>query len=503
MTEATRSEDAPAGHSPPGGGGRFVRNGAIYVVGTIAQRGLAVLLLPLVTRVLGVDEFGVAGTAAALATLLGLVYGLGLNFAIVRVYYDDDRSAPAAGWAAVVRAQAGFALLLAAATYATGPWWSAIFAEIGWVSAIKIAVLYAWLTAVQATIHGVLRAAERPIAFLVVTTLQVVLGTVLGIVFAGEWGAAGYIAGLATGTGLAVAVGLVLTYRRPAWSRAVLVASVALSLPALLHQLSGWGIDTADRLLVAAFLGVQEVAQYQVAYLLGTAMILLLTAFQSAWAPHFIGRLTPEQRRVVPTAIIVPVTLAVTCATALVVLAAPYLFSLLAPPSFGSATTVTAVVASATLSRASYFVAVVVLLEQRRTGRLATASLLGMLVNVGLNLVLIPVWGLEGAAVVTVVSAALQAMIVLLAAEEQTGSSLRRPVLLAIWTAGTGLFVALSLLPEDGVGVATRAGCAAVVCLALLVVLRRTARAFGAATSGVVPASQITRPVTAAPQVSP
>lgn len=501
MTTAARPREAPAAR--PARGDRFVRNGAIYVVGTIAQRGLAVLLLPLVTRVLGVDEFGVAGTAAALATLLGLVYGLGLNFAIVRVYYDDDRSAPTAGWAAVVRAQAGMALLLAAATYITGPWWSGVFAEIGWVAALKIAVLYAWLTAIQATIHGVLRAAERPIAFLVVTTLQVVLGTVLGIVFAGTWGAAGYIAGLTTGTGLAVAVGLALTYRRPAWSRHVLIAGLALSLPALLHQLSGWGIDTADRLLVAAFLGVQEVAQYQVAYLLGTAMILLLTAFQSAWAPHFIGRLTAEQRRVVPTAIIVPVTVTVTFATGLVVLAAPYLFSLLAPPSFGSATTVTAVVASATLSRASYFVAVVVLLEQRKTGRLATASLLGMVVNIGLNLLLIPVWGLEGAAAVTVVSAALQAVIVLLAAEGQTGSSLRRPTLLAVWAAGTASFVVLSLLPENGAGIAVRVGCAAALVLALLVALRSTARAFGAATSGSVLPSQNTRSVTAAPQVSP
>lgn len=475
-----------------------MRNGAIYVVGTIAQRGLAVLLLPLVTRVLGVEQFGVAGTAAALATLLGIVYGLGLNFAIARIYYDDDRSARAAGWASVVRAQALVALALAAVTYATGPLWSTIFADIGWATALKIAVAYAWLTAVQATIHGVLRAAERPIAFLVVTTLQLVLGTGLGIVFADQWGASGYMAGLAAGAGASVVVGIVLTYHRPQWSKGVLVAGLALSLPALLHQLSGWGIDTADRLMVAAFLGMEQVAQYQVAYLLGTAMILLLTAFQAAWAPYFMGRLSQRQRRTMPTTIIAPATVTVAITTGLLVLAAPYLFSVLAPPSFGSATTVTAIVASATLSRASYFVAVVVLLDQRKTGRLATASLLGMAVNIGLNLVLIPVWGLTGAAVVTVLSAALQAVIVLVAAEHQGGEPLHVWRLLGIWTVGTAALVGLSTIPADDGWIPLRIVVALVLCLGIFVAVRWTVRAFRTATSESSSPPRTRRPITVA-----
>ena len=83
----------------------MVEHGFLYVVGTVFQRGLGLLLLPFVTRVLGVDEFGLAATAAAVAALLALIYGLGINFSIVRFFYEDPPDAPRARWAALLRVQ--------------------------------------------------------------------------------------------------------------------------------------------------------------------------------------------------------------------------------------------------------------------------------------------------------------------------------------------------------------------------------------------------------------
>jgi hypothetical protein len=74
-----------------------VQHGVLYVVGTVFQRGLGLLLLPFVTRVLGVEEFGLAATAAAVAALLAIVYGLGINFSIVRFFYDDPQDAARPG----------------------------------------------------------------------------------------------------------------------------------------------------------------------------------------------------------------------------------------------------------------------------------------------------------------------------------------------------------------------------------------------------------------------
>ena len=80
--------------STGGSGGRVVGHAAIYVLGSVAQSALGILLLPIVTRVLGVGQYGIVGTAAALSSLLVIVYGLGLNFAVTRFYYDEAGDAP-------------------------------------------------------------------------------------------------------------------------------------------------------------------------------------------------------------------------------------------------------------------------------------------------------------------------------------------------------------------------------------------------------------------------
>ncbi len=461
----------------------------IYVGGTIAQRGLAVLLLPVVTRVLGVEQYGLVGTATALATVLGLVYGLGLNFAIVRFYYDDPRDARRAGWAALLRAQAVVALVLAVATYLTGPWWSSLFPAIGWAVAFKVAVAYAWFTAMQSTVQGVLSAAQRPVAFVTVTLVQVGVGAGLGIGLATRWGAAGYIAGLGIGSAAAAATGLVLTYHRPRWSRALLMGGLMLSLPALLHQLAGWGIEAADRLLVAVYLGVSDVGRYQVAYLLGTALTLLLTGIQSAWAPHFIGNLTPEARRLTPPRVVVPISVVAGLAAGLLVLATPYLSAILAPSSFGGTEVVTALVASGTMARASYFMTIVVLQDRRKTGRMATASVAGVIANVGLNLFLIPTWGLVGAALATVIAVVIQAVLILAAAQQLLETSMFIGRLCVLWVGGTGVLVVLAMIPETILGLLLRIPLAALIAVAGWLAVRWMQASFNAGTVTAVTAS--------------
>src|SRR6266567_999637 len=193
-----------------GGSGRVLGHAAIYIGGTVVQQALAILLLPIVTRVLGVKDYGVVGTAAALASLLALVYGLGLGFAITRFYYDEGADAPRSGWAALVRGQAVAGLLLAVITFLTGPWWSEALPD-GWAPAYKVAVGLAWLGAMQATAQGVLRAMRRPYSYLTVALLQVAVGAPLAIFFATRWGAVGYMAGLTVGSGLALIVALAMT----------------------------------------------------------------------------------------------------------------------------------------------------------------------------------------------------------------------------------------------------------------------------------------------------
>lgn len=469
---------------------RLLNHSALYVIGTIAQSGLAILLLPLITRVLNVHQYGLASTAAALASLLAIVYGLGLNFAIVRVYYDAPKDARRTSWAALLRTQALIALVLVTLTYLSGPWWSSLLGSVGWIGAYKIAVVFAWFSALQSTTQGVLRAAQRPIAFIAVMLVQVLIGIGAGVALAVQFGAAGYIAGLCTGSAVAAGLAVVLTYQRPSWSFAGLIDGFTLSLPALLHQAASWGLEAADRLLVAAYLGISAVGPYQVAYLAGSGLTLLLTGLQSAWVPYFIGNLDSHARRVTPTRIIVPLVVVASLATAIVVLAAPVLLGLLAPSAFGGTEMVVAIVAAGTPARAAYFMAVAILLDQRSTGRMATASMTGVVVNIGVNLILIPRFGLVGAAIATAVSVDVQALLILLMAQRLINLGMHIGRLMLVWGASTGMLVAFALIPISSGGFAFRVLLGAAVLGVGWIAVRWLSRAFNSSvTDQVVPTS--------------
>src|SRR5437667_8225060 len=69
---------------------RLVRQSAIYGVGGILSRILAVLLLPLYTSYLGRAGFGKIETIVALTTVLVIVLRLGISSAFFRFYFDTN-----------------------------------------------------------------------------------------------------------------------------------------------------------------------------------------------------------------------------------------------------------------------------------------------------------------------------------------------------------------------------------------------------------------------------
>src|SRR5207237_5294311 len=92
-----------AGHRPParallspvtmdGLGGQLVRLGkhsAIYGLGGLVSRILAVLLLPLYTRYLSPSDYGKVETLIALTTVLGSLLAMGITSAFFRFYFDS------------------------------------------------------------------------------------------------------------------------------------------------------------------------------------------------------------------------------------------------------------------------------------------------------------------------------------------------------------------------------------------------------------------------------
>ena len=89
---------------------RLARHSAIYGLGGILSRLLAVLLLPLYTSYLGTTGFGKIETVIALTTVLVIVLSAGISSAFFRFYFDSEDPSAAS---LVVRTSFWFTMAMA------------------------------------------------------------------------------------------------------------------------------------------------------------------------------------------------------------------------------------------------------------------------------------------------------------------------------------------------------------------------------------------------------
>jgi O-antigen/teichoic acid export membrane protein len=99
---------------------------------------------------------------------------------------------------------------------------------------------------------------------------------------------------------------------------------------------------------------------------------------------------------------------------------------------------------------------VVVLIDQRRSRRMGTASIGGLVLNVGLNVALIPRYGLVAAAAATAAAFAAQTVPVLFETQKLLGERLQVVRIGLVWLLGTGVLILVAKIPMTTTGYALR-----------------------------------------------
>ena len=66
------------------------KHGIIYGVGSILEKALAFLLLPLYTTRFAASDYGILGLVTTTGTVLSIIFTIGMNVGLLRSYYDYD-----------------------------------------------------------------------------------------------------------------------------------------------------------------------------------------------------------------------------------------------------------------------------------------------------------------------------------------------------------------------------------------------------------------------------
>jgi O-antigen/teichoic acid export membrane protein len=387
---------------------RFFRDGFIYAAAGAFSGGLNLILLPIYAHQLSPNEYGVLELLTLVSTLVNLTVAFEVSQGVARFYpkalTNDERisMASSALWFSVV-CYGGFVAiaLLGSAS------WSRLILGDGFEDVWRIAAIaMATLGIFNLTRHQ-LRWQLRPVNY----ALANLAGggvTLLFAFFFVHFGVMGALTAQIAGSLCGVIYALLINrgVYRLRFDASRLRAMLGFSAPLVLSSVGIWAVLYVDRISINSLLGAESVGIYAVAYRVATVISVLTTGFQNALTPlvyqHHAEPETPFALARIFTRFV---------AASLMVLLGLSLFSReivsrIAPSEYAQAAPLIAPLTASMLCSGVYVFAVGLGLA-KRTGVLAMVNLMSAVLNLGLNLWLIPQLGLIGSALATLVSAML------------------------------------------------------------------------------------------------
>ena len=227
-------------------------------------------------------------------------------------------------------------------------------------------------------------------------------------------GAVGIITGNFSGTLLVYVV--LIAYRREQlglqFDPKLLRRMNRFGVPLMAAALAIWVTNFGDRLMLSKLLHgsyrLTQLGQYSLAYKIGSAMVLLFTAFQIAWPAFAYSIEDDREAKRTYSFVLTYLTFVAAWAAIGLSLCAPWIVHLLArKPGFWPAATAVPALAYANVFFAGFTVVTIATGRARRTQFNWIAGAAAALLNFSLNLWLIPAYGMLGAAYATLAGTVL------------------------------------------------------------------------------------------------
>ncbi len=291
---ATRT-DAPAVATTSHG---LFGRGLLYVLAWSGQLIISTLISPFLTHILPRSDFGVLSAAIALFQLVAVLATFGVDQALeiqrVEDGTDDRRGR------GLLATGMGLVFAVVAVLAAWSPWWAPALGFTGHQSMVYLTLAWTAPGAAVLMVLALLQAEDRLAQFMCVSVVSTVIGQFigLGLVLGVDRSAEMYGVGVVVAQWCALLLGVFWTRPRLAGLIDYETTTLALRLgvPLVLAGLCDFVLTAGDRFIIQRAFGSGEVARYQVAFVIGNAVTLVLLFTNRAWLPRFKAILDEDER---------------------------------------------------------------------------------------------------------------------------------------------------------------------------------------------------------------
>lgn len=387
----------------------------VYLASNILNASIPFLLLPILTRHLEPSEYGQVAMFQVLVSALTAFVGLNAVGAANRKYYDEDarREMPSYIGACFQILAVSFLLVSVFLLLFQGwlsealgisPIW-VLFAAVSSAASFVVKMrLGQWQVRKQALKYGTLQIS--------LSLFNAILSLVLVVVL--SYGPEGRMAGQTIAPVVLGVLAFLLLLKDGLVHFSLRVDQIkdALSfgVPLIPHIGGAFLLSTVDRFVINKHLGLDSAGIYMVAVQLTMAMSICFDAFNKAYVPWLFERLKADdsatKRRIVKWTYAYFVIVLMMAGTAFLI--GPYAITLIAGEKYAAAGAVIGILALGQAFQGMYLMVTNYILFAKKTARLSMVTIFSGVLNVGLLMLLIPILGLQGAAIAFVIAMAIR-----------------------------------------------------------------------------------------------
>ncbi|GHA85094.1 putative membrane protein [Algimonas arctica] len=394
------------------------KTAAVYLIGNILAAAVPLILLPVLTRILDTKEYGKIAVFQAVVTLSLAIVGLATGGAIKRHFFTTQDKNPEMDYAQYVAA----ALTILAITFA---FMLALVIVLGPSGepyiGLETPVIALGVVAASTGFIVNIRLADyqirgQPLPFAVFQVGQSLTNLLISIaiVFFIFQTAKGRILGIVISSGLVACIAMfsLLRDKRIHFPPKVgMIRDAAMfGAPLIPHTIGQFLLGSFDRFVLQTYEGLEAVGLYAAAIQLTFIIRVINDAINKTFQPWLFDKLSGTN---VENAEIVGIyyqLIAMTFIIAVIFgLTSGWIIALLLGPQFAQAGSILPILALGMAFHGVYLFLVNILMYERRTGALALSTIFLGLLQVILLFVLVPAFGIMGAAIAFTVASAFRA----------------------------------------------------------------------------------------------
>jgi O-antigen/teichoic acid export membrane protein len=371
-----------------------------------------VLLLPILTKILTIQEYGIWSLILVTASFVPMVALLGLPNSMVRFLAPvKNKDEIREGYYSIALVVLGVGFVSSLFLLAFEHWIAADLLSNNRTVALLLPLItfVAAYNYVPQTYFRTFQQAKRYslVAFLQAASYVILVGAfvVVGLGLAGA--AFAYLINL-------LLIAIISTYYVlrdigvivPRFAE--LKAYLKYGLPLVPSSVSSWALAVSDRYIVTFFLSVAWVGYYSPGYQLGWIISLLAAPLTilvpTALYEYYDSNRVAEVKTIIRYSVKYFLAVAVPAAFVLSLLSKPILLVLTTPAIATNGYLITPFTAVSAVLFGVWSIIAIVLTFEKRTAIIGTIWVLGAALNIGLNLVLVPYFGIIAAALTTLLA---------------------------------------------------------------------------------------------------